>query len=547
MKKKQFIIVKLGGSAITAKDESRPEVNSKNLERLAGEIAKAQKESDIALFIVHGAGAFGHVPAKKYELNAGLKNSSQIMGISETHQGMEELNYAVVEALRKKGIPAIALQPSAGGILRNGKLIKFPLEVIEKMLAIGLVPVSYGDVLLDEVKGVSILSGDHLVPYLAEKLKADRVILVADVPGIFDIDPKKDQNAKIIKELGRKSIRQIKEIGSAKGTDVTGGMKGKLEELLHLADMGIESEIISGFAPSDLKRALCALRCGSPAGVSRSRSPGSPVPPTSPRRSAAGRRTSASRCGSRVHSEDCDPREAAALIATLPAGVEPVLITYLETAHEIAELACEVGARTVQLHGNPAPDEVARLRRIAPGLAAWAALVVGAVPEPLLLMRLERLAPLVDAFVTDTFDPRTGARGVTGRTHDWSVSARLAACSPRPLILAGGLTPENVADAVAAVRPAGVDAHTGVEDAAGRKGSGARPRLRRGRARGRAPRGAGPVNRIGIDLGGTKIEAIALRPRRDRAARAGACRRRAATTTPRWRRWRSWSTASSTR
>ncbi len=170
-----------------------------------------------------------------------------------------------------------------------------------------------------------------------------------------------------------------------------------------------------------------------------------------------------------IHSEDCDPREAAALIATLPAGVEPVLITYLETAREIAELAREVGARTVQLHGDPAPDEVATLRQLAPGLAAWAALVVGALPEPLLLTRLERLAPLVDAFVTDTFDPRTGARGATGRTHDWSVSARLAARSPRPLILAGGLTPENVADAVAAVRPAGVDAHTGVEDAAGRK------------------------------------------------------------------------------
>lgn len=65
MKKKQLIILKLGGSAITAKDESRPEVNAANLERLAGEIAEARKEADLSMFIVHGAGPFGHVPAKR--------------------------------------------------------------------------------------------------------------------------------------------------------------------------------------------------------------------------------------------------------------------------------------------------------------------------------------------------------------------------------------------------------------------------------------------------------------------------------------------------
>jgi len=79
------------------------------------------------------------------------------------------------------------------------------------------------------------------------------------------------------------------------------------------------------------------------------------------------------------------------------------------------------------------------------------------------------LAPHSDALLTDSLDPATGATGATGRTHDWEASRRLALASPRPLIMAGGLTPDNVAAAVAAVRPAGVDAHTGLEDAAGRK------------------------------------------------------------------------------
>jgi phosphoribosylanthranilate isomerase len=82
---------------------------------------------------------------------------------------------------------------------------------------------------------------------------------------------------------------------------------------------------------------------------------------------------------------------------------------------------------------------------------------------------VRELAELVDAFITDTFDPATGASGATGKTHDWQISRRLVEISPQPVILAGGLTPDNVREAILAVQPAGVDCHTGVEDASGRK------------------------------------------------------------------------------
>ena len=65
--------------------------------------------------------------------------------------------------------------------------------------------------------------------------------------------------------------------------------------------------------------------------------------------------------------------------------------------------------------------------------------------------------------------PPTGACGATGRTHDWSVSRKLVELSSRPVILAGGLMPDNVRQAIQQVRPAGVDAHTGVEGPDGRK------------------------------------------------------------------------------
>jgi phosphoribosylanthranilate isomerase len=96
-------------------------------------------------------------------------------------------------------------------------------------------------------------------------------------------------------------------------------------------------------------------------------------------------------------------------------------------------------------------------------------LVIGLHSMERLLDLVQRTAPYVDAYITDTFDPKTGACGATGKTHDWAVSRQLVRNSPRPVILAGGLTPENVRDAILAARPAGVDAHTGLEAASGRK------------------------------------------------------------------------------
>lgn len=75
----------------------------------------------------------------------------------------------------------------------------------------------------------------------------------------------------------------------------------------------------------------------------------------------------------------------------------------------------------------------------------------------------------MDAFITDTYDPLTGASGATGKIHNWDVSRRIVEASQRPVILAGGLNPENVRDAILYVKPAGVDVHTGVEGPDGRK------------------------------------------------------------------------------
>lgn len=173
-----------------------------------------------------------------------------------------------------------------------------------------------------------------------------------------------------------------------------------------------------------------------------------------------------------VHREDLTEQEAAEIIRSLTPPVFGVLITYLHEAAEIAAFCPALGARIVQLHGDIDRDELKRLKTLDPNLTVIKSLVVGMRDHQALEPTRSELSPFVDAFITDTFDPKTGASGATGKTHDWSVSRRLVELADRPIILAGGLTPENVKRAILEVRPAGVDSHTGVEDSTGRKSRG---------------------------------------------------------------------------
>jgi phosphoribosylanthranilate isomerase len=172
-----------------------------------------------------------------------------------------------------------------------------------------------------------------------------------------------------------------------------------------------------------------------------------------------------------VHAPDLSEDAAAAIVRTLRPPHAAVLITYLDRAAEVVELCRRLGVRRVQLHGPVPAAELAAIKECDPGLLVIKSLVVraGDGETAALERELRAASPHVDGFITDTYDPATGASGATGKTHDWEVSRRLVAISARPVVLAGGLGPGNVARAIHAVRPAGVDAHTGVEGADGRK------------------------------------------------------------------------------
>jgi phosphoribosylanthranilate isomerase len=125
-------------------------------------------------------------------------------------------------------------------------------------------------------------------------------------------------------------------------------------------------------------------------------------------------------------------------------------------AGHVISLALEAGATTVQVHGPrfPALDEL---------LAVFTLVVAVAVREGFKPEEHCKIKP--SAFLLDAFDP--DRLGGTGRTFDWSVARE--AKQYGPIILAGGLTPENVAQAVREVRPFAVDVASGVESAPGIK------------------------------------------------------------------------------
>lgn len=170
-----------------------------------------------------------------------------------------------------------------------------------------------------------------------------------------------------------------------------------------------------------------------------------------------------------VHRADVSEEEAAVIIRHLHPTSSGVLITYLAEAGEIVSFCRTLGVSIVQLHGEISCEELRKIKTLNPELTIIKSLVIGLHPLDTLEIMMGELTAVVDAFITDTFDPVTGASGATGKIHDWSASRRLVELSERPVILAGGLTPDNVRKAIQEVRPAGVDAHTGVEDATGRK------------------------------------------------------------------------------
>jgi isopentenyl phosphate kinase len=234
-------ILKLGGSVITDK-RADCAVNKEQLASVASAIAGARTNG---IVVIHGAGSCGHPEAKRYHLDKGAE-AGRTEGVFVTHRAVSSLNDAVVLALREQGVAAVGVHPLHVGIADKGRLVGFETRHLEKMLALGMVPVIHGDVVMDLSQGACIVSGDQLVRYLAVGLAINRVGLATDVPGVLD-------GERVVPKITRSMMPHL-HIGSSSHTDVTGGMRGKIDELLGLAEAGIGSDIFHVSRVADFLR-----------------------------------------------------------------------------------------------------------------------------------------------------------------------------------------------------------------------------------------------------------------------------------------------------
>jgi isopentenyl phosphate kinase len=243
-------LVKLGGSVITDKSKLRT-FRRAACDRLARELRAA----DDGLGIVHGAGSFGHIEAKRHSLHEGFREDKQLKYVARVQRDVRELNVKVLESLIDNGIRAVSVPPAAAGVFWDGQIHSFDREPFESVLKLGLTPVSFGDVVPDESMGFSICSGDLIMQALAKEFKPATVIFCADVDGVFEADPKRVRRARLIAKLDPETLRSINRTQS-KNVDVTGSIYAKLERMLAISRDCEKCMIVNGNVPGRLARAL---------------------------------------------------------------------------------------------------------------------------------------------------------------------------------------------------------------------------------------------------------------------------------------------------
>lgn len=157
------------------------------------------------------------------------------------------------------------------------------------------------------------------------------------------------------------------------------------------------------------------------------------------------------------------PDRAAEVLVDVGNGARRVGVFAAEEPATMADVVARVRLDVVQLHGDPDAAMVERVRRVT-GAAVWAVVRIGYATIPPALAALDEAA---DAIVLDALV--AGRLGGTGRRFDWSALAGGKRPRRARLVVAGGLTPENVREAIRVLRPDVVDVSSGVESAPGIK------------------------------------------------------------------------------
>lgn len=254
-------VVKLGGSLITEKERDAT-ARRDTIVRLARELAAARAVQPHALLLSHGSGSFGHAAAVRYGLREGVRDASQLPGVAVTQYQAHRLHRIVIEELIGAGLAPFSLAPSSFLVAEGGRPVEVHIEPLLRALAAGLLPVVFGDVVTDRSRGASICSTETVVTALAPRLAAAAcpitcIFWMGSTPGVLDGEQR------TIDAITTDNIDAVLALASAaRGADVTGGMRHRVETAWRLAGEGIPSLILDGLEAGALERALLGEATG---------------------------------------------------------------------------------------------------------------------------------------------------------------------------------------------------------------------------------------------------------------------------------------------
>lgn len=252
-------LIKLGGAVIT--DKSKPQtIREEVLKRLVAEIKESWKDRTDYLVIGHGAGSFAHVPAAHYDTINGFKDEYSRMGLAIVQDSAAQLNRIVVKEFLEQDMPAVSVCASSSAVAKNKEPQSYYSDAFRQFLKNGMLPVTYGDTIVDSEIGCTIWSTDVIFSHCArEFLKRDwkikQIIHATQVEGVYkDLQNPSAGMFELITPANAVEVQ--KSMGITKGFDVTGGMWSKISESLDLTKHGIETVILSGNTPGMLANCL---------------------------------------------------------------------------------------------------------------------------------------------------------------------------------------------------------------------------------------------------------------------------------------------------
>ena len=241
-----IVLVKLGGSLVTDKKREGT-ARAPLIRRLAAEIAESLDGTKRPRLIIgHGSGSFGHAAAARARVGNGRSLRGHTDAIARIQRRAADLNRLIVSALEDAGARPFALAPSSFVTAEGGRVAEIFADPLFRALDLGMLPVVYGDVVMDGKRGAAILSTEALFVAIAEEA-ARRKLRVARAVWLGETDGLRDARGRTVALLSARGAARAARLASgASGTDVTGGIALRLATVARLARSGIGSHLVDG-------------------------------------------------------------------------------------------------------------------------------------------------------------------------------------------------------------------------------------------------------------------------------------------------------------